>query len=413
MIKEKQADIPEDQGEGASRITSQERQMERRIQELQDLKEEIAALKERLHGSEERFHSLFENTPVALFTYDRDGNILIWNKALEDILGLPEEEIKGSTLFKTIARESQSERIEGMIQSIFTGRWLADVRWEIMTDHGKARYLSMSMFPVRETEKTVVFGMAIVVDITEKKQLEQALLQTEKMAALGTLASGLAHEVGTPMNVILGRAESILRHTQEEKTAMGLNIIIEQINRMTRLIKNLLTFAQRKPVERKAVQINQIIEKGIEIVEQHTQEKGISVATELDADLPFIWGDGDQLLQVLFNLFMNAVDALPNGGEIRIKTSIVREERRKRSRMERPSKGKQMIEVVFQDTGIGIEPTHLYKIFDPFFTTKPTGKGTGLGLAVVDGIIRDHGGEVKVISVVDQGTTFYIHLPVG
>lgn len=389
-------------------------------QDAVSLKEEVRSLRNRLNTSkkqlkdaEERFHSIFENAPIALFTFDRNGKIAMWNTALQDLLERTDKEISQGSLFEIMAREGQHQRIQGMIQTLFEGEGLADVRWEIFTRSRQTRYLSISMFPVWETSKTVVSGMAIVVDITEKKHLEQALLQTEKMAALGTLASGLAHEVGTPMNVILGRSESLLKHTQEERTEKGLKIIIEQINRMTKLIRNLLTFAQRKPVEKKKVYINQVIKKGIEIMEQQTQAKGITVTTGLSAELPPLWGDADQLLQVLFNLFINAIDAIEKTGQIRIITTLILDERRKKPRLDSNPTVNQMIEIVFQDTGSGINPSYLYKIFDPFFTTKPTGKGTGLGLAVVDGILRDHGGEIRVTSVVGHGTTFRILLPIG
>lgn len=389
-------------------------------QDAVSLKEEVRSLRNRLNTSkkqlkdaEERFHSIFENAPIALFTFDRNGKIAMWNTALQDLLERTDKEISQGSLFEIMAREGQHQRIQGMIQTLFEGEGLADVRWEIFTRSRQTRYLSISMFPVWETSKTVVSGMAIVVDITEKKHLELALLQTEKMAALGTLASGLAHEVGTPMNVILGRSESLLKHTQEERTEKGLKIIIEQINRMTKLIRNLLTFAQRKPVEKKKVYINQVIKKGIEIMEQQTQAKGITVTTGLSAELPPLWGDADQLLQVLFNLFINAIDAIEKTGQIRIITTLILDERRKKPRLDSNPTVNQMIEIVFQDTGSGINPSYLYKIFDPFFTTKPTGKGTGLGLAVVDGILRDHGGEIRVTSVVGHGTTFRILLPIG
>lgn len=381
--------------------------------QIQQLNQTLEALRRQLKDSEERFHSIFENAPIALFTFDKFGKINMWNNALQDLLQLTGQGIGGNTVFKIMAKEDQYQRIHGMIQNIFEGEGLTDIRWEIFPESAHPRYLSISMFPVWETFKMVVFGMAIVVDITEKKHLEQALLQTEKMAALGTLASGLAHEVGTPMNVILGRAESLLKYTQEERTSRGLNIIIEQINRMTKLIQNLLTFAQRKPPERREVHINQVIKKGVEIVEQQTQAKGIAVISKLNQELPPIWGDSDQLLQVFFNLFMNAIDAIEKDGALRIYTDIVLGERRKKIRLDSQSTVNRMIEILVQDTGCGIDQAALYKIFDPFYTTKPTGKGTGLGLAVADGIIRDHGGEIRAKSVIGKGTTFRILLPIG
>ena len=362
--------------------------------------------------AEQTIQSLFGHASTALFTYDEGGGIRIWNKALENLLGLSGEAVSEKTLFDLVPKGNDVQRTEGIIQAIFNGKELTDIHSEIKTGTGEIRYLSISTFPAREGTGPVIFGIAIVTNVTEKKQLEQALLQTEKMAALGTLGSGLAHEMGTPMNVILGRAESILKHTKEEKTEKGLKIIIEQIDRMTRLIKHLLAFARRKPIEKKRVHIGRTIEKAIEIVEQQIGAKGISVITNLDPDLPALRGDGDQILQVLVNLFMNAIDAIHKKGEIRITTSLTKIERRGKVRGESPSDENQMIRILFEDNGSGIDPSHLNKIFDPFFTTKPVGKGTGLGLAVAHGIVRDHGGQIKVTSIVGKETTFCILLPI-
>ncbi|MFQ5949491.1 MAG: PAS domain S-box protein, partial [Nitrospiria bacterium] len=242
-------------------------------EQIRLLRNDLAAQAIRLKDSEVRFRSILENTSIPLFTFNAEGKILIWNKALEELLGMSGEDIKETNLLKTITKRNEIQRIEGIIETVFNGKGVTDIEGEITTASEKVRHLSISMLPVRGTAGTVTFGSAIVVDITEKKQLEQALLQTEKMAAMGTLASGLAHEVGTPMNVILGRAESLLLHTNEEKTAKGLMIIIEQIDRMTRLIQHLLAFAREEPIEKKRLRINQIIKKGVEFIEQQAAAK--------------------------------------------------------------------------------------------------------------------------------------------
>jgi PAS domain S-box-containing protein len=378
-------------------------------------------------SAEETIRSIFRHASIAFLTYDRKGSLLLWNKALEALLGLPGEALRGKHFFEIVAAGNDRQRTEGIIEAVFEGKGVAGIQWEIKTE-GQSRYLSVSTFPMRTGAGPIPFGIAILTDITEKKRLEQALLQTEKMAALGTLASGLAHEVGTPMNVILGRAESLLRHTKEEKTAKGLKIIIEQIDRMTRLIQQLLAFARRKPLEKKKIQINEIAGKAIEIVAPQTSAREISVLTALDADLPPIRGNGDQLLQLFVNLFMNAIDASPKG-KIKITTRSIRIERREEPReaaapegalgedrertREGNWEGNRMVEILFEDTGIGIDPSHLDHLFDPFFTTKPVGKGTGLGLAVAHGIVQDHGGEIDLDSTLGKGTTFHIRFPLG
>jgi len=370
------------------------------------LERALAEQATRLRDADERFRSIFENSPIALFTYDRQGAVLRWNRALATLLGAPAD---GAT-FQTVIREDPKQRIIGIIAAVFEGRGVTDMHWEVQPDGGVRRYLSLSTFPVRTASGAVAFGVTIVLDVSEKKHLEQALLQTEKMAALGTLASGLAHEVGTPMNVILGRAESLLKHTQEEKTAHGLQIIIAQIDRMTRLIQQLLTFARRKPLERQMIGINAVVEEGIALVEEHARP--FTLRFQKDPSLPAIRCDGDQMLQVLFNLLMNAIDSLQAGGVIEVATRRAQVERRSAARPGSHVGGrKPMVEITISDTGCGIDPGHLHRIFDPFFTTKPVGKGTGLGLSVAQSIVRDHDGQIHATSVIGRGTTFRILLP--
>ncbi|HZR47526.1 MAG TPA: ATP-binding protein [Candidatus Manganitrophaceae bacterium] len=362
--------------------------------------------------AERTIRSIFRHASIAFLTYNREGELLLWNRALESLLGLPGGALKGKRLFEIAAKGNERPRTGGIIEAVFGGKGVAGIQWEIQTG-GESRYLSISTFPMRTGAGPISFGIAVLTDVTEKKRLEQALRRAEKMAALGTLASGLAHEVGTPMNVILGRAESLLRHTKEEKTAEGLKIIIDQVDRMTRLIQQLLAFARRKPLEKKWVQINDIAGKAIEIVGPQIAAKALSVVADLAAPLPPLRGNGDQLLQLFMNLFMNAIDASRPKGKIKIATRAIRIERREEPRAGVSPDGNRMVEILFSDTGTGIDPCHLDHLFDPFFTTKPVGKGTGLGLAVVHGIIQDHGGEINVESTLGKGTTFQIRLPLG
>ncbi len=384
------------------------RQLCEKIRRLQDALAEKTA---RLEAYEVGFRSLFEDTSIPLFTFNKEGKVLLWNRAFSELLRMSDKEIKERSILKMIIKGSKPEKIFKIIKTVFKGKGIADIEGAISSEPGQERHLSISALPVRGTAGGVTFGISIVTDITEKIHLEQALLQTEKMAAMGTLASGLAHEVGTPMNVILGRAESLLRHTKEEKTAKGLMIIIEQIDRMTRLIQHLLTFARGEPIEKKRLDINRVINKGIDLIGQHAKAKGISIDTDLNPRLPEIQADEDQILQVMVNLFLNAIDTIEGEGTIRVTTHLIRIEQRKHPRPDKSPRENQMIQILLKDSGSGIDPAHLDKIFDPFFTTKPVGKGTGLGLAVALGTIRNHGGQIMVASSVGQGTTFSIRLP--
>ena len=235
-----------------------------------------------------------------------------------------------------------------------------------------------------------------VVDMTQQRTLEAQLRKTERLAELGTLASGMAHEIGTPMNVILGRAELLSRKAKDESTKRGLETIVTQVERITKIMNQLLSFARKRPSEQRGVDLTGIIGSVLEMLQEKFKTHGIEVIKEYSPALPRVLADSDHMSQVLLNLLLNACQAMPEGG-ILILTL-------------RP-KG-EMIELKVQDTGLGIPEDQISKIFDPFFTTKAVGEGTGLGLTVVHGIIQEHNGTIRVNSLLGQGTTFIISLPV-
>jgi signal transduction histidine kinase len=228
-------------------------------------------------------------------------------------------------------------------------------------------------------------------------QTQEQLRQTERLAELGTLASGMAHEIGTPMNVILGRAEYLIQRTQEEQTKKGLETIVAQVERITKIMNQLLTFARRRPSERRPIDLKRTVRDCLEIMSERITRHGIEVETDFEAALPPVHADQDHMSQVLLNLFINALQAMPEGGRLRV--GLAGTDSR--------------VTITVADSGHGISSEHLSKIFDPFFTTKEVGKGTGLGLTVVHGIIQEHGGSITAKSEPGQGTTFTISLPLS
>jgi signal transduction histidine kinase len=206
----------------------------------------------------------------------------------------------------------------------------------------------------------------------------------------------MAHEIGTPMNVILGRAEYLMERTKEEPVKKGLQTIISQVERITRVMNQLLAFARRRPVEHRALDLRQTIEDNLEIFHERLAQNSITVETSFPEDCPLVHADGDQMSQVLINLVMNAIHAMPQGGTLKLALAQERD----------------MVKFTASDTGHGMPREVIAKIFDPFFTTKEFGKGTGLGLTVVKGIIEEHAGTIHVESEPDRGTQFTISLPI-
>ncbi|MBI3806096.1 MAG: hypothetical protein HY281_01050 [Nitrospirae bacterium] len=227
-------------------------------------------------------------------------------------------------------------------------------------------------------------------------ETQQQLRLTERVAELGTLAASMAHEIGTPMNVILGRAEQLLQRTDDETMKKGLTIITAQVERVTRLMNQLLACARRGSPNFRPVDLRDVVKNCLDAVEERLSQHCVQVVSEQEEELPHIHGDSDLMMQVLLNLVLNAVQAMPESGTLRVAAA---------------RDGEHHIRLTVADTGCGIPPDVLPKIFEPFVTTKERGKGTGLGLTVVLGIVQEHGGSITVDSTPGQGTTFTLLLP--
>jgi signal transduction histidine kinase len=236
--------------------------------------------------------------------------------------------------------------------------------------------------------------------------LEQ-LRHADRLSTVGKLASSMAHELGTPLNVVAGRARMIETDEGASDGARdNARIIAEQAERMTEIIRELLEFSRRKPLDRRSARIGDVLEHAATLLEPICEDKDIVLeiagAPEVEAEI-----DSGKVLQVLTNLLMNAVQAMPDGG--RIELSVSREH--VDDPPDRRAKAGDYLVIVVDDEGVGIPEDRLPDIFDAFFTTKKEGKGTGLGLSVCHGIVRDHGGWMEVASVVGEGTTFRVYLP--
>jgi two-component system NtrC family sensor kinase len=236
----------------------------------------------------------------------------------------------------------------------------------------------------------------------EIKKTQAGLVQTEKLASLGRMAAGVAHEINNPLTGVVTFAHLMKkRFPPDSDDAEDVEVIIEQAERCAKIIKNLLTFARATPSEKGQIHINNVISRTMQLVKN--QEKFHNVKFHLNlADSPFIsHGDGTQFQQICLNMFLNAADAMKLRGDITVITHQVKED------------GKPYVEIVFTDTGSGIREEDMPKLFEPFFTTKPVDKGTGLGLSVSHGIVKHLGGSIKVESAIGKGTSFFVRLPLA
>jgi two-component system NtrC family sensor kinase len=251
---------------------------------------------------------------------------------------------------------------------------------------------------MRDEQGTVTSIVVVLTDITDSAVLRDKLVHAEKMAAVGQLVSGVAHEVNNPLTAILGFADLLMENPDLPETARkDMRVILQEAQRTKQIVQNLLSFARQMPPQRNGVQLNAILRRTIQLRSYDFNSHGVDVVEHLDEGLPEVMGDAHQLQQVFLNILNNAYDAVHEVG--------------RPARIEIMStKAGDAVEVSFRDNGDGI--SHPDKIFDPFFTTKEVGKGTGLGLSICYGILKEHGGEILCHNNTDRpGATFIVRLP--
>jgi two-component system, sporulation sensor kinase E len=340
--------------------------------------------------------AVLEIAGALVVVLDREGRILRFNRACEQTTGYSSEEVMGRHLWDLFIIPEEVAGVKAVFERLRGGEPRSNYEnyWK-----GKDEFLrriSWSNTVITDSSGKVDYVVSSGLDITDFQSIQEQLRKTERIAELGTLASGMAHEIGTPMNVILGRAEYLLQRTADEGMKKGLATIVTQIERITKVMNQLLAFARRRAPERRAVDLGEIVEDSLDMFQERMTHNRITVEKAIEANVPSIHADRDQLVQVLINLVTNSLHAMPEGGRLRL--SLDRENK--------------YVRLGISDTGHGMPEEVRSKIFEPFFTTKDFGKGTGLGLTVVKGIIEEHRGAITVESAVDKGTTFWIRLPI-
>ncbi|MEK6651373.1 MAG: ATP-binding protein, partial [Nitrospirota bacterium] len=270
--------------------------------------------------------------------------------------------------------------------------------------------ISLSLYPETDSSGNITGFDGYLINITEKKRMEERLIRAQKMEAVGTLAGGMAHDFNNLLTAILGYAEIILSMTQEgDPFHKPATIIHDAAKRGADFGKKILTISRKEKMETKSVDINEIVKNSLELL-RRSIPKNIEIVTNLKEGIPHTKADPSQLQQVIINLAVNARDAMPDGGRLLIETATVGIENGAPGNIHAGKSG--FIKLSVSDTGAGIDRVTQRKIFDPFFTTKEIGKGTGLGLYIVHSIINNHGGYINLYSEALKGTQFNIYLPV-
>lgn len=348
--------------------------------------------------SERKYRRIFEVSRDMILVTTPDGIILDINPAGQAMLGYPGEgtALSGRPLEKFVASGSDLRSLQ---QALSDRGFVANKELELKHRDGrKIRCLVSAGLDTRPSDTGEAVHL-LIRDIEQRRQIEEQIAQADKLASIGELSAGIAHEINNPLGVILGYTQLLIRHEDPaSENYQDLKTIEKHVRNCKSIVEDLLHFARTSPPQEDQIRIDEAIDDVLDFVRQHADIDRIEIQRDYDPTVPQMRLDEKKMKQVFMNLVMNALHAVGDQGRIGIETEYA------------PDRGQ--VDVRISDTGHGIEEKDLPKIFDPFFTTKPTGQGTGLGLSVSYGIVKNHGGGITVESQKGTGTTFTITLPV-
>jgi histidine kinase len=361
-------------------------------------------LEEEIRKSEEKYRVIFNNIPSGVFVIDRqDFTVLDCNDGVTIGYGYNKEEILGNSFLNLF---EPSER-EHYFRQLNTAAALTQVRQ--LTKSGKTIYTNMRISPSEYLGQEAL--LITSADITKRLLAEQQLIQASKMATLGEMATGIAHELNQPLSVIKTASSFLIKKVKKEEKIQEtiLRTMAEEIDshvdRASNIINHLREFGRKSEVKKEIVQVNDALEKAVDIFSQQLKLREIEVVKDMQPDLPTVLANSNRLEQVFINLLINARDAI----EEKVEKTGDRSASKKIFLKTSARPGNVTIEI--GDTGMGISPSVLDKIFEPFFTTKKVGRGTGLGLAISYGIVQDYEGTIRVETLEHEGSNFIVQIP--
>ena len=362
---------------------------------MEDVTEQVR-LSEEVRRVERHLASVVESASDIVLSTDTEGRILTWNSAAEKLSGLSATEVRDQFFFQYCSTDLQST-----VKTVFTlmksGNDSHTTEFPLVTRKGEGILVSWVFSPMKDDYGQTVGAVVVGRDLAERRKLEQQLRQSQKLAALGVMAGGIAHEIRNPLAVCYSAAEfltmaDITSGFREECTRK----IQAGIKKASAIIENLLRFARPSPdTEMTVVDLHSVIAETLELISNQAKVQQIRIELELRGAPVLVMGVAGLLQQVFMNLLLNAINAMPDGGLLRISEELLEAE----------------VAIHVADTGIGIAEGDLDKVFDPFHTTSPVGKGTGLGLSICYSIIQQHLGSIQVQSMPGTGTTLSVKLP--
>jgi len=335
--------------------------------------------------------NIVESLNVGVLAVDLGGMVESWNTRMEQLFSVKRQDAVGrqlrALLPEELADEIAARRDEEQITGIYKQR---------LHHQGKFLTLNVSITPLVSKSGERIGRLLLFDDVTQRERMEEQMTQTEKLTSLGLLAAGVAHEVNTPLAVISNYIQMLAKQMPNEDPRHAIiDKIVKQTFRASEIVNNLLNFSRTGAAELADIDVNRVVEETLSLVAHPLKTSQIHIVKQLGDSLPPVRGSANKLQQVFLNLFLNARDAMPAGGMLEIRTTA----------------HNGSVEVEVADTGAGIPREHIHRIFDPFFTTKSNGRGTGLGLSVSYGIIKEHAGKIDVRSTPGKGTSFHVEFP--
>jgi two-component system NtrC family sensor kinase len=369
------------------------------------LEAEVAARTREIDNQRRFTEKIIDSLPVGLYVIDRAYRIQAWNRKREiGLQGVSREEAIGRSIFEILHRQP-AELLRSEFESVFETGQMQQFPIE-STAFGDARTYRITKIPMQVDDKDVTHVITIGEDITDWRHAEERFAQAEKLAAIGTLAAGVMHEINNPLATIgacaeslsLGLVEGTLDPVRDAAAIKkSLDVIEHEVHRCKGITDGVLNFSRPKPRTKTTIDLNVAIEKTLELVKHHPRFRRVDVGVDASETLAGVWANEEQMIQVFIALLLNALDAIEDKGIISLRTRNDEKD------------GLVVAEVI--DHGHGIRSSDRTKIFEPFYTTKSPTRGTGLGLSICYAIVTEHGGRIEVDSVVNEGSVFRILLP--
>jgi two-component system nitrogen regulation sensor histidine kinase GlnL len=353
------------------------------------------------------FQTVLEGLPDAVVAVDGGLRVVFWNAAAEALTGRSARRAANRSLKELLPPDSSL--IRHLLETVRTGESRSEAESTIETPDGHAVPVSIVTAPLFDRRGNVEAAVAVLRDISRIRELEAEVRRGETLAAAGRMALGLAHEIRNPLGAIRGAVQLLARELTESRFAEYTDVLIKEVDRVNRIIEQLLDLARPVQLRPAPLNLHQLLERVALLSSEGAEARGVTIARRYDPSLPPILGDEDRLVQVFHNLVRNALESMKHGGRLTLTTRISLDPLF--AKMDVGAGQRSMVEVQVADEGAGIPEAVRGKVFDPFFTTKET--GLGLGLALCHKIVEEHKGALKIDSAEGRGTTVTCFLPIA